>query len=49
MRDALSSLGISHDVADEIINSSIQSRPISIKANEEVRQQWSNFLASLGL
>jgi hypothetical protein len=47
MRDALAALGLSQDVADEIINSSIQSRPISISANAAVRQQWSNFLGTI--
>lgn len=49
MREALSSLGLSKEVADEIVNSSIASRPISLKANAEVRQQWSDFIAALGL
>jgi hypothetical protein len=48
MKNALTALGLSEDVANEIINSSIQSRPISMKANAEVRQQWSNFLGGLG-
>lgn len=47
--NALQSLGLSQDTANEIINSSIQSRPISMKANADVRQQWSNLLAALGL
>lgn len=46
---ALVSLGLSKEVADEIVNSSIASRPVSMKANAEVRQQWSNALAALGL
>lgn len=46
---ALQALGLSQDTSSEIINSSIQSRPISMRANAEVRQQWSNLLAALGL
>lgn len=46
---ALQALGLSQDTASEIINSSIYSRPISMRANAEVRQQWSTFLAALGL
>lgn len=49
VRDALSALGISKDVADEIVNSSMQSREISMKARNEVMQMWSNALAALGL
>ena len=49
MRDALSAMGLSQNVADEIINSSITSRPISISANNSVAQQWSNVLSWLGM
>lgn len=49
MSQALQALGLSAEVAQEIIDSSIQSRPISMKANEAVRQQWSQALAALGL
>lgn len=48
MREALAAMGLSDDVAKEIIDSSIQSRPISQNANAAVRQQWSNFLGALG-
>lgn len=48
MLEALQQLGLSADVAKEIVDSSIQSRPISMKANAEVRQQWSNALAAMG-
>lgn len=49
LHDALTSLGLDAATSKEIIDSSIQSRPISQAANEAVRQQWSNFLASMGL
>jgi len=49
MHDALQALGISKEVADEIVDSSIRSRPISEQANAAVRQQWSNLLGALGL
>lgn len=49
LAQALSALGLSGDVAQEIIESSIKSRPISMTANQAVQQQWSNFMAALGL
>lgn len=49
MAEALQALGLSADVAKEIIQSSIQSRPISMAANQAVTSQWSNALAALGL
>lgn len=49
MRDALASLGLDQSTANEIINSSIQSRPLSESANQQVQQQWSNFMMALGL
>lgn len=49
LAQALSELGLSGEVAQEIIESSIKSRPISMKANAEIRQQWSDLLAALGL
>lgn len=48
MREALQALGLSKEVADEIIDSSIRSRPISEQSNAAVRQQWSNVLGALG-
>jgi hypothetical protein len=49
MAEALQALGLSADVAKEIIQSSIESRPISMAANKAVTQQWSNALAAIGL
>lgn len=49
MAEALQALGLSADVAKEIIDSSIQSRPISMAANKSVVQQWSGALSALGL
>ncbi|MGH7184506.1 MAG: hypothetical protein ACREJN_21380 [Nitrospiraceae bacterium] len=49
MAEALQSLGLSEDVAKELIDSSIQSRPISEAANQAVIGQWSNLLGAIGL
>lgn len=49
LKEAMAALGLSKETADEIVESSIKSRPISMKANAEVRQQWSDFLAAIGL
>ena|SRR2546430_7534256 len=48
MGQALRAMGLSQATADEIVESSIKSRPISMQANAEVRQMWSNFLGGLG-
>lgn len=49
MAEALQALGLSADVAKEIIDSSITSRPISMQANQAIVGQWSNALAAMGL
>lgn len=46
---AMQALGLSAATSQELIDSSIKSRPVSMQANAEVRQQWSNALAALGL
>lgn len=47
--EALQALGLSAETAREIIQSSIESRPVSEKARKDVQNQWSTALASIGL
>lgn len=46
---ALQALGLSADAANEIINSSSASRPVSQSATNEVLGQWGRVLTELGL